>query len=282
METLLSILNKTTEFFKKHGIDNARLDAELLLAHAIGCRRMQLYLDFERPMPEALLQEIRPLLKRRALREPIQYIIGSTGFMDFELFTDKRALIPRPETEELVELIGDTYQQKKPPARILDLGTGTGAIACALARMYPASQVVASDISPETLELAQKNIDHLGLAEQVKCVESDWFGNISGKFDLIVSNPPYLSDAELQEVAPELFKFEPKRALSSGRTGMESIEILLSRGPGFLNTQGYLFLETGCAQEEAILAFAHSKGIADNVKCLHDLNHRQRFVRFDG
>ncbi len=280
METLLNILNKTTAYFEKYEVEHARLDAELLLAHVLKCQRMQLYLNFERPMEENTLQELRPLLKRRASREPIQYIIGTTGFMDFELFTDKRALIPRPETEELIELISQDFAQKKAPMTVLDLGTGTGAIACALARLFPECKVVATDISSETLELARKNGEHLNLQDQIDFVESDWFDAVKGSFDLIVSNPPYLSDAELLEVQPELRNFEPERALTSGETGMEAIEILLSQGSKFLNPGGALYLETGCEQESAIQSFSRNLGVEFQLECLPDMNGKQRFVRF--
>jgi len=280
METLLSILNKTTEFFQKHGLPHARLDAEMLLAHVLGCKRMQLYLDFERPMAEEVLQELRPLLKRRASREPIQYIIGNTGFMDFQLSTDSRALIPRPETEELIEMIVADYRNQTEPVTVLDLGTGSGAIACALARSFPRAQVVATDISERTLELAGENIRKLGLEERVKCIRSNWFDAIAGKFDLIVSNPPYLSDDELKQVEPEVRKYEPSRALTSGNTGMEFIEILLSAAPNYLHPKGTLYLETGCDQRDAILNYARTIGVENQVECLRDLNQKQRFVRY--
>lgn len=278
METVISILNKTTDFFAKYGVESPRLDAELLLASVLGIQRMQLYLDYERPLTEDVLDQLRPLLKRRASREPIQYILGSTGFMDFELFTDSRALIPRPETEELIERIGEDLSAS-PPARVLDLGTGTGAIACALARVFAKCEVVATDVSVETLQLALKNIEHLGLSDRVRCVESDWFEAVDGRFDLIVSNPPYLSDEQLEAVAPELKKFEPGRALSSGKTGMECIEILLSRHSDYLAVGGSMYLETGCDQESAIMEYACTLGIEAQVECLSDLNRKQRFVR---
>lgn len=279
METILSILQKTTDFFKKYGVESSRLDAEHLIAHLLDCKRMQLYLEFERPMPEELLQQLRPLLKRRAAREPLQYIVGSTGFMDFQLFTDSRALIPRPETEELIEIIQQDFS-KSAPLTILDLGTGTGAIACALARLYPDARVVAVDVSEDALALCQKNVSALGLETQIRCFQSDWFEQVEGSFDLIVSNPPYLSDAELGEVEPELRKYEPDSALSSGSTGMECIEILLAESPKYMNPDGSLYLETGQGQEAAIIAHAGKLGLPGNVECLKDLNQKHRFVRY--
>jgi release factor glutamine methyltransferase len=279
METILSILTKTTAFFSKYGIESPRLDAELLLAHVLGCNRLKLYTEFERPLTEETLAILRPLLKRRAAREPIQYIIGNTDFMDFTLTTDRRALIPRPETEELVELIVETFRTgSKTPASILDLGTGTGAIACALARQYPGSRVTATDCSADALSLARENVQTLALQERVTLRQSHWFAAVEGTFDLIVSNPPYLADAELSEVAPELLKHEPHGALSSGPTGMEAIEVLLREAPRFLTPAGTLFLETGSGQREAILQLASELGYGDRLQCRNDLNRRHRFV----
>jgi release factor glutamine methyltransferase len=279
METILSILTKTTAFFSKYGIESPRLDAELLLAHVLGCNRLKLYTEFERPLTEETLANLRPLLKRRAAREPIQYILGNTDFMDFTLTTDRRALIPRPETEELVELIVETCRTRaKTPSNLLDLGTGTGAIACALARQFPASRVVATDCSADALSLARANVEALDLMERVTLSQSDWFAAVEGTYDLIVSNPPYLADAELKEVAPELLKFEPHGALSSGPTGMEAIAVLLKQAPSFLAPGGMLFLETGSGQREPILRLAAELGFGDRLQCLNDLNRRHRFV----
>lgn len=281
METVLSILDKTTTYFQKHGIENARLDAELLLSHVLECKRMQLYLDFERPLPESTLASLRPLLKKRANREPLQYLIGSTSFMDFTLKTDPRALIPRPETEELVELILAHFDKRAKPERILDLGTGTGAIACALARAFPDAEVMATDLSETTLTLARENIERLALQQKIHCLQSHWFQGVTGVYDLIVSNPPYLADHELETLEPEVGKFEPHRALASGPSGLEAIEVLLTEAPKFLRKNGVIFLETGCSQESAIRSFARELGQEPRLECFKDLNHRHRFVRLE-
>ena len=277
METLLSILKKTAGYFEKYGIENPRLDAELLIAHVLGCRRMQLYLDFEKPMNEAVLETLRPLMKRRAGREPLQYILGVESFMDFELKVDRRALIPRSETEELVETI-TREQPRQGRTRILDLGTGTGAIAIALARAYPEAQVVAADISPDTLELARENVANLGLSDRVQLVCSDWYSNIEGTFDLIVSNPPYLSEAELKEVAPEVAAHEPVGALVAGPRGVECIEILIQQAPQYLRPGGAMYLETGAEQSETIREIAATR---PELTCeiLKDLAGKDRFTR---
>ena len=146
--------------------------------------------------------------------------------------------------------------------------------------MFPDAMVTATDVSKDALELCQENIVALRLEQRVSCVESSWFRAVNGTYDLIVSNPPYLSDAELEDVAPELKKYEPAGALSSGPTGMESIEELLTDAPRFLNSGGTLYLETGCGQEAQILKFAESQSLPGKLECLKDLNQKHRFVRF--
>lgn len=277
MEPLLSILRKTTDYLQKHGVENPKLDAELLIAHVLKCNRMQLYLSYERPMQAQVLDELRPLMKRRANREPIQYIFGKESFVDFELKVDSRALIPRPETEELIELIVGVDSTSK-DLHILDLGTGTGAIACALARHYPAAKVVATDVEPETLALAKENVQLLELSSRITLLQSDWFEHIEHTFDIIVSNPPYLSDAELNEIEPEVAKHEPRRALSSGVSGLECIEILLSNAAKFLNPEGVMYLEVGADQSFSIIRLA---GSTPGISCeiIKDLNQKDRFVK---
>src|SRR5882757_4957498 len=166
MLTVLEIIKRTTEFFDKRGVESARLNAELLIGHALGLKRMQLYLQFERPLTETELEKIRPLVKRRGSREPLQYIMGETDFSGLKLKVDRRALIPRPETERLIELL--TQHVATPPASILDLGTGSGAIALALAKTWPEAAVTAVDKSEEALALARENAEACGLAARVK------------------------------------------------------------------------------------------------------------------
>src|SRR4051812_20538464 len=189
MLTVLEIIKRTTEFFEKRGVESARLNSELLIGHALGLKRMQLYMQFERPLTEADLEKIRPLVKRRGGREPLQYILGECDFSGLKLKVDRRALIPRPETEYLIELI--TARCTEPPATILDLGTGSGAIALALAKSFPAAVVTAVDRSVDALALARENATATGFGERVKFVESDWFSalGVDEKFQLIVANP---------------------------------------------------------------------------------------------
>ena len=277
MPSLLEILRKTTDFLRTKGVENPRLDAEILVAHALKLRRMDLYLQFERLLTEPELVAIRPLVKRRSQREPLQHIIGETDFFDLKLKTDRRGLIPRPETEQLLELV--TLAHPVAPSRILDLGTGTGAIALALAKFWPESAVVAVDRSADALALACENAASLGFADRVRFVESDWFAALAGEqpFDLIVSNPPYLTATEVAEAEPEVRDHDPVTALVAERDGRADLESIIRAAPPFLIPGGLLGLETGIAQHEALTAFAQGIGYAA-VESKRDLSDRDRFL----
>ena len=212
MSSLLEIIKKTTDYLGGRGVESPRLNAEHLIGHALGLKRMALYLQFERVLTEAELETIRPMVRRRAQREPLQHILGETDFFGLKLKTDRRALIPRPETELLVELV--TQLLSAAPATVLDLGTGGGAIALALARHWPAARVTAVDASDDALALAGENATALGLAERVTLLRSDWCAALpaEARFDLIVSNPPYLSAAETAAATPEVRDFDPSAA----------------------------------------------------------------------
>jgi release factor glutamine methyltransferase len=278
MLTVLEILKKTTEFFAARGIESARLNAELLVGHALGLKRMQLYLQFERPLAEAELEKIRPLVRRRGQHEPVQYILGTADFHGLHLKVDRRALIPRPETELLVELA--VRELAAPPARILDLGTGSGAIALALAAQYPDSQVTAVDLSAEALALAAENAAATGLTERVQLFASNWFEQVpaEARFELIAANPPYLSEAETAAAAPEVREFEPRTALTStGPDGLADLRAIVAAAPRHLAPGGLLALETGIAQHAALRPLAREAGFS-RVESRPDLTGRDRFV----
>lgn len=277
MLNVLEIIKRTTGFFEQRGVESPRLNAELLIGHALGLKRMQLYLQFERPLTEPELEKIRPLVKRRGSREPLQYILGETEFSGLKLKVDRRALIPRPETERLIELV--TQQMTAPPATILDLGTGSGAIALALAKTYPDSVVTAVDKSEEALNLARENAGACGLTGRVKFVLSDWLAALpSGeKYQLIVANPPYLSDEETAAAQPDVREFEPRMALSAGANSAAALEHIIRAARSYLVPGGLLACETGSAQHRALLALAAAQGYArTDSRC--DLTGRERYL----
>ncbi len=277
MLTVLEIIKRTTEFLEKRGVEGARLNAELLIGHALGLKRMPLYLQFERPLTELELEKIRPLVKRRGNREPLQYIVGETDFAGLKLKVDRRALIPRPETEYLIELV--VGRMTAPPATILDLGTGTGAIALALATKYPAATVTAVDESADALALARENAETLGLTSRVNFIESDWFAALptEARYELIVANPPYLSDGEVGAAEPEVKEHEPHAALSAGVNSAADLERIIHEARRYLVSGGLLACETGIAQHAQLQPWAATAGYV-RTESLKDLTGRERYL----
>lgn len=278
MLTVLEIIKRTTEFLAGKGIESPRLNAELLIGHALQRKRMQLYLEFERPLAEAELETIRPLVRRRAQHEPLQYIVGETDFFGLRLKVDRRALIPRPETEQLVEHVVALFSTSEPPASVLDLGTGSGAIALALAKHFPLATVVAVDSSEAALALARENAANTSLTERVQFQLSDWLTAISPReFDVIVSNPPYLSDVETAETALEVRGFEPLGALAAREQGLADLARIIHDSPKFLRLGGVLALETGISQHAKLAVLAQGAGFV-RTESKRDLAGRDRFV----
>jgi release factor glutamine methyltransferase len=275
--TVLEVIKRTTEFFAGKGIESPRLNAEQLVGHALGLQRMQLYLQFERALTAAELEAIRPLVRRRGQREPMQYIIGETDFFAVKLKVDRRALIPRPETELLLELV--TTRANTAPSAILDLGTGSGAIALGLARHFPEASVMAVDLSEEALTLARENAAASGLVDRVTFLRSDWFAEVSpeARFDLIVANPPYLSSAEVAQTAPEVQGHEPAAALAAAEDGLADLRAILGSAPRYLAPGGWLALETGIAQHAQLIELASAAGFK-RTESLPDLTGRDRFL----
>jgi release factor glutamine methyltransferase len=275
MTTLLEVIGKTTDFLAAKGVESPRLSAEILAGHAFGLRRMELYLQFERPLAETELEALRVLVRRRARREPIGYILGEAEFFGVRLKLDRRALIPRPETEFLVETLVGIVSS---PSRVLDLGTGSGAIALALAKAWPEAEVTAVDASEDALALARENAVKAGL-ERVNFLRSNWFGGLpaGGRFEVMVANPPYLSAEEAERAEPEVREHEPAGALISAEGGLADLRAIVRTAPDFLSPGGLLALETGPDQHTEILGLAAAAGFA-RTESRKDLAGRDRFV----
>jgi release factor glutamine methyltransferase len=275
MLTIREIKERTETFFKEKGVPDAKLDTDILIAHSLDIKRLDIYLDLDRPLTEAQLTDLRPLVKRRASREPLQYIIGNTEFYGLTLKVDPRALIPRHETEELIDLI--VRRQETPPKRILDLGTGSGAIALALASKYEDAEVTATDQSEKAITLAKENAGALNLSSRVTFIRGSWFEPLdeSARFDLIVSNPPYLTEAEMHTAEPEVIGHEPRSALASGQEGLDDLRLLLESVSSYLAEGGLLALETGIGQADAIKSMALKVSL--HGQSAEDLSGRRRF-----
>ncbi len=276
MLTILTVLQKSTAYLQKYGVPDARLSAEWILADNLGLKRLDLFLQFERPLPEKELTGIRADIMRRAKREPLQHVLGWVDFFGLKLCSDKRALIPRPETEYLIELLQDEFGAGD-PARILDLGTGSGAILLALLNTFGESSGVGIDLSPEALDLARENGERTGLSKRATFFQSDWFEAVEGTFQLIVANPPYLTAVEMESAEPEVLRYEPELALFGGSRGLDGLSAILREGPAYLEEGGLLALETGVGQHDRLKEEAHRAGFG-RVKSVLDLSHRERYL----
>ncbi|MDQ3622752.1 MAG: peptide chain release factor N(5)-glutamine methyltransferase [Verrucomicrobiota bacterium] len=270
MKTVLEVIQATTAYFQKHGIESPRLNIEHLLAHVLEKKRMELYLEFDRPLSQSELEPLRELVKRRTQGEPLQHLLGTVEFLGHTFACDQRALIPRPETEQLVELL----LQEAAPQRLLDVGTGSGVIALSLAAAWPEAGVEGIDLCEDALVLARKNAAQLGLTERVRLYRSDLFENVEGEFGLIVANLPYIDPAEIPHLAGEV-QFDPKLALDGGTGGLKVIARLIATAPQYL--RGRLALEIGHDQADALrteLARYHYQ----NIRVMADHQGHQRFV----
>jgi release factor glutamine methyltransferase len=281
--TVLEAIQRSTEFLARKGVDSPRLQTELLLAHLLKLKRMQVYLSHERVLTEGEVDGLRELIKRRGQREPLQHIVGSTSFCGLEIAVNRQVLVPRPETELLAERGWSFLAQRSTlnaqPATALDFGTGSGCVAIALASKCPAAEVTALDISPEALAVARENAARHGLAERIRFLQGDGFRALAAgaRFELIISNPPYIPSGEIAALQPEVRDYDPRAALDGGADGLDYARRLASEAGGFLNPQGRLMVEFGDGQAEGLRAlFEEQKWIVEAI--VEDYTHRPRIL----
>ncbi len=260
MKTVRSILRWTRELFGERSIEAPSLSAELLLAEVLGCQRLDLYLDIDRPLSVAERDRLRGLVKRRARAEPVAYILGYKDFFGLRFEVNPNVLVPRPDSELLVELAKNLPTT---PRRILDLGTGSGALAIALAKQLPDAQVLALDISPEALSVAGRNAARHSVADRVQLLEGPWeAAEDHGPFELVVSNPPYIERGEV--LGQGVAEFEPALALfSTGAGALDDTRRVLRTAGRVLTPDGSVLVEVGAGRAEAVRAHAAELGFAE-------------------
>ena len=282
--TILKLLRWTTAYFQDCVPENPRMDAEIMLAHTLGCRRLDLYLHHDQPLDENELTRFRDLVKRRANREPTAYILGYKEFWSLQLKVTRDVLIPRPDTECLVETVLQTLaaQQFAGRDRLLELGVGSGAISMALAKEKPDLNIIAGDISPSAVAVAHHNARQHHLDHQIQFFAGNWMGPLKRStdlFDLIVSNPPYIAFSDLSQLAPEITNHEPVQALDGGPDGMQCITVLIQTASDYLKPGGCLILEMGYDQKSLVEIVAHGCTQYDEVFFQKDYAGHHRVVR---
>ena len=274
---LLDILAETSRFFDSRGLENGRLQAELMLSAVLDVKRLDLYLQFERPLHTDEVDRYRDYVRQRLQRIPVQYIIGIAAFRNLELSVTPDVLIPRPETEVLVDVALEYLPED---GRALDLCCGSGAIALSLAGEAAMAQVVATDISAAALKVAKANGESNGLAGRVEWFCGDLFIPLEGTepFDIVVANPPYVRHDDLTDLQPEVRDHEPHLALDGGEDGLNCYRRIAQQAPAFIRPGGYLLLEVGDGQSAAVEALLAQVGCFSEVQSKPDLNNVLRFV----
>ena len=276
--TVLDVLQSTAAYFKKRKIDSPRLNAEHLLARVLGRKRLELYLEFEHELSESELAPLRELVRRRGEGEPLQHLLGTVEFCGHVFLCDKRAMIPRPETEELVEILKSEIRSASggPKFEVLDVGTGSGVIALTLAKEFPEAKISGTDISEEALGLARENAERLGLSDRVHFVKSNLLQNVDGVFDLIVANLPYIAAQDRHTLSREVLR-DPEVALFAGGQGDELIQELIVQAPARLRPGGRLALEIGLGQSEPLFSRLAEKNYRD-ICLKNDYSGKTRFL----
>ncbi|OQX96575.1 protein-(glutamine-N5) methyltransferase, release factor-specific [candidate division KSB1 bacterium 4572_119] len=281
---VMEILNKMTDYLTQREIENSRLNAELLLGHVINLDRVQLYLNFEKPLTDNEIGKCRELLKRRGAREPLQHILGETEFYSLKFKVTPDTLIPRPETEILIDEVVDfcrkNYQSKQ-EIHVLDIGAGSGNISISLANTIKNALLTSIDISPAALKVGLENAEFHNVSNRITFLEVDIFQNVENsfpQFDIIVSNPPYISDSEFSELSPEVREHEPGTALSGGKDGLDYYLRIAELSERLFNKGGLIALEIGANQADQVLNIFKKTGLFYDLKIIKDLNQLNRVL----
>lgn len=278
MLTLLDMLQRAVGYLEEKGIDSPRLDAEVLLADLLGCQRIDLYLQFERPVTPDEQSAYRERIRRRAAHEPVAYITGKKEFWSIELSVNADVLIPRPETETLVEQAVQRLRESG-AKRIVDIGTGSGCVAIALATELPEARLIATDVSPAAVRVARANAEAAGVAERVAVREGSLLEAVPERpLDAVVSNPPYIPTAEVATLMPEVRDFEPALALDGGADGLTVVTALVRDAGAALAPGGWLLLETAFDGAEAVAAVLAESGAFEAIETVPDLAGQPRVV----
>lgn len=278
--TVGRLLSWTADYLKKHGSDSPRLDAEVLLAHSLGCERIELYTCFDEQPGDERRSAFRDLVRRRAEGMPVAYLVGHREFFSLSFRVTEDVLIPRPETEHLVVAAIDLTRQVKGPATVCDVGTGSGIIAVCLARQVPECRVTAVDISPAAIEIARQNAAAHEVAQRVEFLEGNLLEVLPAEpaFDLILSNPPYVADGEADQMAAETRRFEPRQALFAGPKGTEVIERLVPQASERLKPHGHLLLEISPMIHQRVREIIAGDEHLDFAQTVKDLAGHERVV----
>lgn len=275
---IVTVLRLAAQYLADKGIESSRLDAEVLMAHVLGVSRIRLYVEHDRPLTPEELKSYRDVIARRAQRIPVAYIIGHKEFMSLDFLVDASTLIPRPDTEVLVECATEALKSMvTDELRILDIGTGSGVIACSLAKLFPGSRVTAVDICQEALAIAKMNAHRLGLLDRIHLVVGDLFQGVEGQFHAIISNPPYVPDRELLSLPPEIAKYEPRLALAAGEDGLAVIRKIVAAAPKYMEPRGVLAIEIGRDQGDRVAELLDSSGYSQ-VRRVRDYSGNERVV----
>ena len=281
--TITKLLNWVTQFLTDNGIESPRLSAELLLSHVLGLKRIELYTQYNKAVEKQELDKLRELVRRAGQHEPIAYLVGKTEFYSMELNVTPDCMIPRPETELLVQRAIEFLRTRNGPQYVCDLCTGSGCIAVAIAKNFPNAKIIATDICDTALAVAATNVEKHNLQDKITLLSGDLFDPIIpqldvGKFDLIVCNPPYVSSGEYEKLDKNVRDYEPRLALFAGDDGLDIYRRIIEKVDSFLKPDAALILEIGYAQGHAITELLKQTGVFAGIKIERDFHNNDRIV----